>query len=161
MDNKPICLPVQWENIPIDLKKTPRWVLWRLVEVGDEGNKRWSKLPMQATGQAASSTNPATWTDFISVQDAYTSSPTRFDGIGFVFSEDDNLVGIDLDDVYDHQQGRFINAAMQQLADQVDGYMEVSHRVQVSRSSHAPRHSRPTQTTPSGLRRTLRVGTLP
>ena len=126
MDNKPICLPVQWENIPIDLKKTPRWVLWRLVEVGDEGNKRWSKLPMQATGQAASSTNPATWTDFISVQDAYTSSPTRFDGIGFVFSEDDNLVGIDLDDVYDHQQGRFINAAMQQLADQVDGYMEVS-----------------------------------
>jgi putative DNA primase/helicase len=126
MNNKPICLPVQFEGIPLELKKTPRWVLWRLVEVGDEGNKRWSKLPMQTTGQAASSTNPATWTDFISVQDAYTSNANRFDGIGFVFSEDDNLVGIDLDDVYDHHNARFTNAAMQQLADDVHGYMEVS-----------------------------------
>lgn len=126
MDNKPICLPVQFEGIPLELKKTPRWVLWRLVEVGDEGNKRWSKLPMQVTGQAASSTNPKTWTDFISVQDAYTTNPNRFDGIGFVFSQDDNLVGIDLDDCYDHHNARFINAAMQQLAENVDGYMEVS-----------------------------------
>ena len=123
---KPPCLPVLFEHIPIDLKKTPRWVLWRLVEVGEENNRRWSKLPMQANGQSASSTNPKTWSDFLTVQDAYQSQPDKWDGIGFVFSEDDNLVGIDLDDVYDHQQGRFINAAMQQLATQIDGYMEVS-----------------------------------
>jgi P4 family phage/plasmid primase-like protien len=125
MSDKPICLPVQFENIPIELKKIPRWVLWRLVEMGDEQNKRWSKMPMQHTGQAASSTNPATWTDFITAQDAYTNNPTRFDGVGFVFSEDDNLVGVDLDDVYSQDDG-FINAAMQQLATQIEGYMEVS-----------------------------------
>jgi putative DNA primase/helicase len=123
---KPTCLPVQFENIPIELKKTPRWVLWRLVEVGDEGNKRWSKLPTQTSGLPASSTNPKTWTDFLTVQDAYQSHPERFDGIGFVFNEDDNLVGIDLDDVYDSHTNAFTNAAMQQLANSVDGYMEVS-----------------------------------
>jgi len=119
---KPICLPVQFEGIPIELKKTPRWVLWRLVEVGEENNRRWAKMPFQASGQAASSTNPKTWTDFITVQEA----APRFDGVGFVFCADDNLVGIDLDDCYDSQTNRFTNAAMQHIADSLDGYMEIS-----------------------------------
>jgi P4 family phage/plasmid primase-like protien len=73
----------------------------------------------------ASSTNPETWTDFISVQDAYQSNPEKFAGIGFVFTAEDNLVGIDLDDCYDLTVG-FTNAAMQQLASSIEGYMEVS-----------------------------------
>ena len=96
------------------------------MEVGAEGNKRWSKLPVQINGQSASSTNPATWVDFLSVQAAYEADPNKFSGVGFVFSEDDNLVGIDLDDCYNHQTSSFTNAAMQQLAESVDGYMEVS-----------------------------------
>jgi len=123
-DNKPTCLPVQLGNIPIELRKIPRWVMWSFVEVGDEENKRWAKMPLQTTGRYASSTNPDTWTDFLSVEQAYNSG--KFDGIGFVFTQEDDLVGIDLDDVYDHHTGRFINAAMQQLASQIDGYMEVS-----------------------------------
>jgi P4 family phage/plasmid primase-like protien len=123
---KPTTLPVLFENIPMELKRVPRWVLWQFVQVGSEGNQRWSKLPTQVTGQSASSTNPATWSDFLTVQAAYQASPERFSGVGFVFSEDDDLVGIDLDDVYDHPTSRFINAAMQQLADNVNGYMEVS-----------------------------------
>jgi len=98
--------------------------MWSFVEVGDGDNKRWAKMPLQITGRSASSTNPATWTDFISAEQAY--STAKFDGIGFVFSHDDDLVGIDLDDCYDNQTGGFINAAMQQLAGQVEGYMEVS-----------------------------------
>jgi P4 family phage/plasmid primase-like protien len=73
----------------------------------------------------ASSTNPETWADFISVQDAYQSNPEKFAGIGFVFTAEDNLVGIDLDDCYDLTVG-FTNAAMQQLASSIEGYMEVS-----------------------------------
>jgi len=80
-------------------------------------------MPLQTTGRYASSTNPETWTDFISAEQAYNSG--KFDGIGFVFSEEDNLVGVDLDDVYDLTDG-FINAAMQQLAQKIDGYMEIS-----------------------------------
>ena len=100
--------------------------MWSFVEVGSEDNKRWSKMPLQTTGQAASSTNPKTWTDFISVESAYKTG--NFSGVGFVFSEDDNLVGIDLDDCYSlaANEDGFINAAMQQLASKVDGYMEIS-----------------------------------
>ena len=124
--SKPEALPVIFENIPMELKRIPRWVLWSHTEVGNEGNKRWSKLPVQANGQSASSTNPATWADFLTVQAAYQNNPTRFSGVGFVFSEDDNLVGIDLDDCYDADLQSFTNAAMQQLATSVNGYMEVS-----------------------------------
>ena len=120
-DTKPYCLPVQLSNIPIELRKVARWVMWSFVQVGDGDNKRWAKMPLQTSGKSASSTNPATWTDFISAEQAYNTD--KFDGIGFVFNEDDNLVGIDLDDCFDDG---FINAAMQQLASQVDGYMEIS-----------------------------------
>ena len=123
---KPTTLPVQFENIPIKLKQIPRWVLWRLVEVGDENNKRWSKLPAQVSGQPASTSNPDTWTDFLSVQAAYEANPQKFSGVGFVFSQDDNLIGVDLDDCYDAPTGSFTNAAMQHLATSLDGYMEVS-----------------------------------
>ena len=123
---KPSALPVQFSNIPMEIKRIPRWVMWKFVEVGAEGNKRWSKLPVQINGQSASSTNPATWVDFLSVQAAYEADPSKFSGVGFVFSEDDNLVGIDLDDCYDVHTGSFTNAAMQQLAESVEGYMEVS-----------------------------------
>ena len=121
---KPTSLPVQLSNIPLELRKVPRWVMWSFVEVGDGDNKRWAKMPLQTSGKSASSTNPATWTDFLAVEQAY--STNKFDGIGFVFSHDDDLVGIDLDDCYDELTGSFINAAMQQLASQVDGYMEIS-----------------------------------
>ena len=124
--SKPEALPVIFENIPMELKRIPRWVLWSHTEVGSDNNKRWSKLPVQANGQSASSTNPTTWADFLTVQAAYQNNPTRFSGVGFVFSEDDNLVGIDLDDCYDADLQSFTNAAMQQLAASVNGYMEVS-----------------------------------
>lgn len=122
---KPNCLPVQFDQIPIELKQIPRWVLWRLIEKGEGESSYWSKMPTQVNGFAASSTNPATWTDFISVQAAYQSNPDKYSGIGFVFTKDDNLVGVDLDDVYELDVG-FTNAAMQQIAESIDGYMEIS-----------------------------------
>ena len=122
---KPTSLPVQFDNIPIELKRIPRWVLWRLLEKGEGEHTTWAKVPSQTSGMPASSTNPETWADFISVQDAYQSNPEKFAGIGFVFTAEDNLVGIDLDDCYDLTVG-FTNAAMQQLASSIEGYMEVS-----------------------------------
>lgn len=125
MTTKPTCLPVQFDQIPLELKKTPRWVLWRLIEKGEGDNIGWAKMPTQTNGMPASSTNPEHWTDFLSVQDAYQSNPDKFAGIGFVFTADDNLVGVDLDDCYDQHIG-FTNAAMQQIAESIEGYMEVS-----------------------------------
>ena len=126
MNDKPLCLPVDFANIPVELKKISRWVLWRLVEIGDAENRRWSKMPFQSNGTAASSTNPATWTDFLTVQHAYESNPERFSGVGFVFSDEDDIIGVDLDDCYDAPSAAFNNAALQHIADQIDGYMEIS-----------------------------------
>ena len=123
---KPTSLPVNFNAIPMELKRIPRWVLWRYVEVGEDGNKRWSKLPTQANGLSASSTNSETWADFLAVQHAYEANPDRFAGVGFVFSDEDNLIGVDLDDCFDSATQSFTNAAMQQLAESIQGYMEVS-----------------------------------
>ena len=92
--------------------------MWSFVEVGEGDNKRWSKMPLQTNGRPASSTNPETWADFLTVEDAYNSG--KFSGIGFVFSKDDDLVGIDLDDCFDHQSESFINAALQQFHINID-----------------------------------------
>jgi P4 family phage/plasmid primase-like protien len=106
------------------LKMIPRWVMWRFVEVGDEENRRWSKLPLQTNGQSASSTNPKTWTDFLTAQNAYQSG--RFDGVGFVFDGSDDLVGIDLDDCMDPATGLFTNPALESIFTSTEGYKEIS-----------------------------------
>ena len=120
---KPPALAVQFDAIPNQLKKTPRWVLWRYVLIGEAPNQKWSKLPVQPTGKSASSTDQSTWSDFFTAMEAYQNG--KFDGVGFVFDGSDNLVGIDLDDCYSHTDG-FTNAALQHIADSVQGYMEVS-----------------------------------
>ena len=123
---KPNTLPVNFNTIPMELKRIPRWVLWRLVEVGDGENKKWSKLPAQPNGQPASSTDPATWTDFLTAQSAYENDPIKFSGVGFVFSDEDNLIGVDLDDCFDNLTNSFTNAALQHIAESISGYMEIS-----------------------------------
>jgi len=119
---KPSVLPVQFENIPIALKKIPRWVLWRLVEVGAESNKRWSKLPLQSSGTSASSSNPNTWTDFLHAQEAYQTG--RFDGVGFVFDGSDGILGIDLDDCVEPNGS--LSEEAEKIVQQIQGYCEVS-----------------------------------
>ena len=120
---KPQAIPVLVQNIPTELKKIPRWVLWSHIEVGEGDNRRWAKVPLQASGKSASSTNSETWTDFLTAEEAYSTG--KFSGIGFVFSKEDSLVGVDLDDCYDIEKG-FTNQAMQELANSINGYMEIS-----------------------------------
>jgi P4 family phage/plasmid primase-like protien len=123
MLQKPPALPVDFNEIPLDLKTIPRFLLWKYTLVGDAEHQKWSKLPVQPTGKAASSTNPATWTDFLTAQKAYENG--NFDGIGFVFTGDDNLVGVDIDDCRDPDTGNLSDFA-RKIVDNVQGYCEVS-----------------------------------
>ena len=116
-------MKVQFENIPVELKKINRWVMWKYTEVGEGESKRMSKLPMQASGSPASSTNPKHWTDFFTAEKAYQTG--KFSGVGFVFSNDDNLVGIDIDDCRDPETGSLTDFAQNIIAN-VEGYVEVS-----------------------------------
>ena len=122
--SKPKTLPVLFQNIPIGLRSVPRWTLWNYVLIGEGETQRWSKLPVQATGKAASSTNSTTWTDFLSAESAYLTG--RFDGIGFVFTGDDHIIGVDLDDCYDDATNQFTNIELAKIASGIKGYMEIS-----------------------------------
>ena len=121
---KPKVLPVLFQNIPLALRTIPRWTMWNYVEVGENETKRWSKLPVQSTGKAASSTNSSTWTDFLTAETAYRTG--RFDGIGFVFTGDDHIIGVDLDDCFDIVSEKFTNSELEKIATHIKGYMEIS-----------------------------------
>ncbi len=86
-------------DVPAELKSLPRWVLWRF-ETRDD--KR-TKVPYSVSGQQASTTNPTTWSSFANACAAM--ERVRADGIGFVFSDDDNIIGVDLDHVRDPASG--------------------------------------------------------
>jgi len=123
MNEKPTTIAVQFDGIPLSIKKIPRWVMWKLVEIGNGETKRWSKLPMQTSHKAASSTDASTWVDFFTAQEAYGRG--GFDGVGIVFTGEDDIVGIDLDDVRDPATGALTQFA-QNILDNVEGYAEVS-----------------------------------
>ncbi len=78
------------DNIPRELTAYRQWILWAYQE---RDGKR-TKVPLTPTGALASVTDPQAWVSF---DEAVAAAP-RFAGIGFVFTEHDPFVGIDLDD---------------------------------------------------------------
>jgi len=85
---------MSFSNIPAELKALPQWVCWKLVP--REGMKP-TKLPINPrTGDLADVTNPETWASF----DVAVAASLQHSGIGFVFTEDDDYCGIDLDDTH-------------------------------------------------------------
>jgi putative DNA primase/helicase len=83
------------ENLPADLVRRKQWVGWKYVT--KKGSTEPTKVPLQASGEDAKSNDPATWTTFRNICAKVAKSNGQFDGIGFVFSEEDEFAGIDLD----------------------------------------------------------------
>lgn len=78
----------EFEKVPSEMKLIPHWVCWN-----DQGGHKIPIAP--TTGHAAKSNDRNTWTDFETACNAY--KQRGLSGIGFVFADDDELVGIDLD----------------------------------------------------------------
>jgi hypothetical protein len=81
-------------NVPEELKQVKQWILWK-YEYRIK-TQSWSKIPYSITGHKASSTDSTSWSSFAVCSSVYESSK-RYDGLGFVFSEDTPYIGIDLD----------------------------------------------------------------
>jgi len=111
-------LPVVKEGIPEELKALPRWVLWRAAN----RNGKTTKIPYSIDGQKAKSNDPRTWSDFEGVIVEYEAG--RADGIGFNFSEDDNIVGIDLDACV-QEDGSLVPQALK-IVESLDSFTEYS-----------------------------------
>lgn len=86
--------------VPETLLEYEQWLCWRTEARGG----RPTKIPIDpASGEFASTTDPDTWTTF---QDARSYTQTEAaDGLGFVFTDRDPLVGVDLDDCRDPESG--------------------------------------------------------
>jgi len=109
---------IQVDNIPSQLKERRQWVCW-LLTLRDG---KYSKIPINAaTGTAASVVNPDSWTDF---DTAFAKAPS-FNGIGYVLTEDDGLVMIDLDHCRNPDTGAVDEWALR-IVERIASYTEVS-----------------------------------
>ena len=108
------------EALPAALIERDQWVCWR----SHERNGNPTKVPIvPGTTQFASTTDPDTWRRFQTARDAVQT--TEMAGLGFVFTADDPLIGIDLDDCRDPETGEPTEWAKTIIA-QLDSYTEVS-----------------------------------
>lgn len=108
------------DDLPEALTARDQWVCWRHEE--RDGKK--TKVPVEpATGGYASTTDPDTWTDLETALE--TVGATGADGVGFVFTDDDPLVGVDLDDCRDPDSGS-IDEWARDVVTRLDSYSEVS-----------------------------------
>lgn len=87
-------------EIPQELKLVPNWVLWRAE--WNEKQQNYGKVPYSINGYRASTTNKKTWCDFESVSIEY-EVDEQYSGIGFVLSDGNNFVCLDIDNAIDEK----------------------------------------------------------
>lgn len=118
---------------PPELNQRFQWVCWRY---GDRGDGKPAKIPIDPyTGKPADVTDPDCGTTVVTArlhhEEGYVHErgygekiePTT-DGLGFVFTDDDPYIGIDLDNCVD-EDGNIAEWA-QRIVDEVDSYAEFS-----------------------------------
>ena len=91
---------IDTSGIPETLQEYDQWICWR---VKDRDGKA-TKVPIvPGTGEYASATDPQTWRPFDEALEYFERGEAA--GVGFVFTDDDPFVGIDLDDCRDPETG--------------------------------------------------------
>ena len=114
---------MNFDQIPADLRALDQWVVWKYEEV--PGNPKPTKVPYRVANPdvKADSTKQGTWGSF---EDALAAAEVDgVDGAGFVFSKDDPLTGVDIDDCRDPTTGELHPAASRIMLG-LDGYTEIS-----------------------------------
>ncbi|MBW2698464.1 MAG: AAA family ATPase [Deltaproteobacteria bacterium] len=81
------------------------------------------KGPLQPGGRHAKSNDPTTWSSFEQSSAAFVAG--LGDGVGFVFSSEDDIVGIDIDKVLD-EAGNITDPTAADLVAKTDSYTEIS-----------------------------------
>jgi hypothetical protein len=102
-------------QFPNELKAFNSFILWKL----EERKGKLTKTPYQINGKMAKVNDKLTWTDFETVKKA-----KNFSGIGFVFSLDNDILGIDFDHCFD-KNGK-INKEVLYWIKKFNSYTEIS-----------------------------------
>jgi hypothetical protein len=121
--NRDAAIRLLEQNVPAELRALHQWVAWKLEPPLRQGDK-WRKVPYSpTTGTRASTTDP---TDYGAFDEALTLWRQRdMTGVGFVFTEADPYVGIDLDGCVDPNTGHVSDWA-REIIDELDSYAETS-----------------------------------
>jgi len=123
------------ENIPAWLRQLPQWVGWKYIE----RDGKPTKCPVDPkTLGTANSTDPATWGTFEQALAAYQSDSLA--GVGFVFTTEAHLCGVDLDDSIAPASGE-LKPWAQRIVDRLNSYTEISpsgHGVKVFLRARKP-----------------------
>ena len=116
----------QPRNIPDELKGREQFVCWRYARSGTGTSHRWCKQPISPiNGELAKTTAPETWSDFATALATFQRNEAGLAGIGYVFTDDDPFVGIDLDHCREPESGD-LSAWASKLVNEIDSYTEVS-----------------------------------
>lgn len=119
-------LPVNVDSIPEEMKTLKNWVIWKYENrKNSKGEIKKTKVPYQVNGKKAKSTNPDTWDSFENVIKTLDRFPDKFDGVGFVFSQDSGIMGLDFDHVKDHETGEWDPEALKEIKS-LNSYTEIS-----------------------------------
>ncbi|MGH0950475.1 phage/plasmid primase, P4 family [Bacillus mycoides] len=123
----------EYQSFPVELTTRTQWVLWKLEPIIDKkigehkvnkenGQFKYTKVPYQINGLKADSTIPSTWASYDETVKVYKST-NKYNGIGYVLSEDDPYTAIDLDD---HIIDGEIQQEAQSVVNAMDSYTEYS-----------------------------------
>ncbi len=114
------------QAVPAELRVRRQWVVWRSIVA--EG--KITKPPYNPNNPAymADVTDPSQWGTFEDAVRVYENNPSIFSGIGFVFADNDEYFGMDIDDESkvkpEHLETR--QRFVSQIMSQVDTYTELS-----------------------------------
>jgi len=109
---------MNYDKVPEELKQLRQWVLWKAIS---KDGAAPTKIPYQANGKAASSTDKETWNEFRAIREL----SDNYSGIGFVFSESDPFCGIDFDACRDPHTGKISDWAKEWIK-KLNSYSEIS-----------------------------------
>src|SRR5690625_4487655 len=91
-----------YKNVPKQLKEMKRWVCYQAIQKGD----RLTKVPINpSSGKGINVNAQDNWLNFKEAVNEHSNEAYQITGVGFVFSELDSFVGIDLDDCIDETGG--------------------------------------------------------
>lgn len=107
-------------EIPVRLRGHDQWVNWQYIERDGKPGKR----PVDPrTAGPAKIDNPATWGTFEQAVSLF-QSQDGIDGIGFVLTEDDSVIGFDVDHCID-DEGEY-DARAKEVLERTTSYAEYS-----------------------------------
>lgn len=126
-------------NIPDELKPLKKWVVWRLEDrQNKKGEWKQTKVPYKSMIAGAATTRKDEWKTFNEAVDMFEDckdlpkwsrgcrlEDVGFNGIGFVFTDEDEYMGIDWDHIRDKETGG-IEAQYRDEIKALDTYVEVS-----------------------------------